>query len=98
MVRYAVKPEAVSTNEELVREVYEALAVARPDGFRYATFKVDDGVSFAHVAEHEDGANPLAEIGAFRRFQEGLSERCDVPPVVTELSEIGSYRFFGPPS
>ena len=95
MVRYTVKPDAVPLNEELVRDVYEELAVAQPGGFRYATFKLDDGIGFVHLAEHEDGANPLAEVAAFGRFQEYLRERCDSPPVLTELSEVGSYRFFG---
>jgi hypothetical protein len=94
MVRYTVKPDAVALNEQLVREVYEELADAQPDGFRYATFTLDDGVSFVHVAEHADGANPLATVAAFGRFQESLRERCDAPPVLTELSEVGSYRFF----
>jgi hypothetical protein len=95
MVRYTVRPDAVQRNEQLVREVYDELAAAQPGGFRYATFKLDDGVSFVHLAEHEDGANPLAEAAAFGRFQASLRERCDSPPVLTELSEVGSYRFFG---
>jgi hypothetical protein len=95
MVRYTVKPDGVATNERLVGDVYAALAAAQPAGFHYATFKLDDGVGFVHLARHEDGANPLAELPAFGRFQEGLRERCDSPPVVTELSEVGSYRFFG---
>ena len=42
MVRYRVRPEQVAANEELVRAVYAELDRARPDGFRYATFKLDD--------------------------------------------------------
>jgi hypothetical protein len=94
MVRYTVKADAAALNEQLVRDVYAELAVAQPDGFRYATFTLDDGISFVHVAEHADGANPLTAVAAFGRFQERLAERCDAPPVVTELSEVGSYRFF----
>ena len=30
--------------------------------------------------------NPLTEVEAFARFQEGIGERCDEPPVVTELT------------
>lgn len=97
MVRYKVKPERVAENEELVKAVYEELARAKPAGLRYATFRMDDGVSFAHVAsiETEDGKSPLAGIAAFARFTENVRERCDEPPVTTELDEIGSYRFFG---
>jgi hypothetical protein len=46
MVRYKVKPERVSENEELVRAVYGELDRTHPDGFHYATFKLIDGVSF----------------------------------------------------
>ena len=46
-----------------------------------------DGVSFVHLSttETEDGRNPLTEVEAFARFQEAIGERCDEPPVVTEL-------------
>ena len=95
MVRYRVKPDQVSANEELVRDVYAELDRARPDGFHYATFKLDDGVSFVHLATHEGDHNPLSEIEAFGRFQAGIRDRCNEPPVVTELKEVGSFRFDG---
>jgi hypothetical protein len=97
MVRYKVKPDRVEENEALVRSVYEELAAARPDGLRYATFKLGDGVSFVHVASVEtgDGHNPLSQLDAFRRFTADVADRCDEPPVTTELSEIGSYRLLG---
>jgi hypothetical protein len=95
MVRYRVKPEQVAANEELVRDVYAELDRARPDGFHYATFRLDDGVSFVHLATHEGDHNPLAENEAFGRFQAGIRGRCDEPPVVTDLDEVGSFRFHG---
>ena len=97
MVRYRVKPDRVAENEELVRAVYDELDRTRPAGLRYATFQLDDGVSFVHLAstETEDGHNPLSEMKAFQRFQENVRDRCDEAPVVAELREIGSFRFFG---
>jgi hypothetical protein len=94
MVRYRVRPDRVVENEELVRAVYDELAATRPAGLRYATFKLADGVTFVHLAQHDED-NPLRMIAAFQRFQEGIRERCDEPPVATELDEIGSYRVFG---
>ena len=91
MVRYKVKPDRVAENEELVRAVYEELGRAAPDGFRYATFRLDDGVSFVHMAV-QDGESPLPGIAAFQRFTEHIRERCDEPPAVVELDEVGSYR------
>jgi hypothetical protein len=96
MVRYKVKPDRVAENEQLVRAVYDELHRTEPDGLRYATFRLADGVSFLHLSttETEDGRNPLTEVEAFARFQEAIRERCDEPPVVTELHAIGSYRVF----
>ena len=48
--------------------------------------------------ETEDGRNPLADVEAFARFQEGIGDRCEEPPVVTALREVGSFRFTGPES
>ena len=95
MVRYKVKPERVIENEELIRAVYEELRSSVPVGFRYATFRADDGVSFVHIAYNEsDGSNPLREVAAFQRFQQGVGERCVAPPTSTGLHEIGSFRFW----
>ena len=94
MVRYRVKPERVAENEELVRAVYEELELTKPDGLRYATFRLEDGVSFAHIAiEQDETPSALPQTAAFRAFTENIGERCDEPPVVVELQEVGSYRF-----
>ena len=92
MVRYKVKPDQVQANEELVRAVYDELGRTAPAGLRYATFTLEDGVSFVHVASVDtpDGRNPLGRVAAFARFQEGVAGRCDDPPVATELREVGS--------
>ena len=95
MVRYKVKPEQVEENEELVRAVYDELYRTEPAGLRYATFKLDDDVSFVHFAVTEDGANPLSTVNAFREFQKNIEDRTDESPVVTELELIGSFRLVG---
>ena len=92
MVRYKVKPDRVAENEELVRAVYEELHRTEPAGLRYATFQLDDGVSFVHLASTEDGQNPLSQVEAFQRFQENIRDRCDEAPVVSQLREIGSFH------
>jgi hypothetical protein len=94
MVRYKVKPDRVAENEALVRAVYDELESVAPAGIRYATFRLEDGVSFMHFAtiDTEDGQTPLSKLRAFQRFQENIGERCDEPPAVTQLEAIGSYR------
>jgi hypothetical protein len=92
MVGYKVKPEAVAENEALVRAVYEELRQTQPASMRYATFRLDDGVSFVHI-NFSDGGNVLNELASFKAFQERIAERLDEGPTVSELTEIGSYRF-----
>jgi hypothetical protein len=94
MVRYKVRPDRAAENAELVRAVYDELRSTDPAGLRYATFQLDDGVSFVHLASTEDGQNPLSQVKAFKRFQENIDDRCDEAPVVTELREIGSFHLF----
>jgi hypothetical protein len=96
MVRYTVKQDAAAHNEELVRQVYQELHQREPTGIHYATFVLEDGVSFVHLASNdtEDGRNPLMEIAAFRAFQQGIDERCDEPPAPMGLREVGSYGFW----
>ncbi len=91
MVRYKVKPDQVAENETLVRAVYDELREIEPEDFRYATFRLEDGVSFVHLA-WTNGDAPLPKLEAFKRFTEKIGARCDEPPVVTELATIGAYR------
>ena len=96
MVRYTVRPECVAENERLAAAVYEALRAARPQGLRYATFRLGDGVSFVHLVSHESGevGNALTSLPAFQAFAAGVKDRCVVPPERSELTEIGSYGWF----
>jgi hypothetical protein len=96
MVRYKVKPERADENEALIRDVFTELAEKSPEGLSYASFKLDDGVSFVHVAsiDTSNGSNPLADTAAFKAFQAEIKDRCDEPPKAVELNTIGAYRFF----
>ena len=93
MVRYEVTPEKVTENEALVRAVYQELHTTDPPGFRSATFKLDDGVTFVHLAsvDPDKGENPLPALDSFAKFQEGINDRCSQLPVSSQLDEIGSY-------
>ena len=96
MVRYRVKPGRTAENEALVHAVYEELKRTEFVGLRYATFKLDDDVSFVHIAvETGDGQRSLGDVEAFKEFTKDIGERCDVPPEATALREVGSFRFFG---
>lgn len=97
LVRYKVKPQFASENQQYVEKVFEELHQHSPQGLRYATFKLSDGVSFVHLVsiETENGDNPLAQTQAFQNFQAGIKDRCEELPVATDLEEVGSYHFFG---
>jgi hypothetical protein len=94
MIRYSVKPDRAAENEALVRAVYEELQRSRPAGLHYATFALEDGVSFVHLCllDADHGPNPLSDIEAFARFQEGIGDRCADGPVVEQLREVGSFQ------
>ncbi len=96
IVRYRVKPDRVAENEALIRAVYDELDTERPAGIAYATYKLDDGVSFIHISTSDtpDGRNPLSDLPAFRTFTAGAADRCDEQPVVSEAGEVG--RFLDP--
>ena len=97
MVRYKVKPDRAAENERYITAVFAQLRERQPAGFRYASFKLDDGVSFVHIVSHEaaDGANPLAELPAFKAFVADIRDRCAEAPVAVDLTEVGAYRMFG---
>jgi hypothetical protein len=73
--------------------VYEELHDTKPEGLRYATLRLDDGLSFVHLSESESDTSPLTEVPAFKAFQKEIADRTDEQPVVTEVEVIGSYGF-----
>jgi len=96
VVRYKTKPERADENQALIEKVFGALDAAGPNGLRYASFRLADGVTFVHVAstETEDGTNPLVTTPAFNQFLEGIGDRCDEPPAAQAATVVGSYRFW----
>jgi hypothetical protein len=92
IVRYKVKPERAEENEQLIEAVFAELAQTTPEGLRYASFKGDDGITFFHFAIIE-GDNPLDKSPAFQAFQDGIRDRCDVPPEPVPVQSIGAYRY-----
>ena len=93
LVRYKVKPELADDNQRLIEQVFVQLARDKPDGLRYQSFRLDDGVSFMHVATRDGEAeeSPLMKVEAFRAFVAGIKDRCVEPPVQTEMKAIGRY-------
>jgi hypothetical protein len=97
IVRYTAKPDRAEENQSLIEGVFAGLDDAQPDGLRYASFRLADGVSFVHVAsiETDDGTNPLTELPAFAAFLKGIGDRVEEGPTSSEATVVGSYRFHG---
>jgi len=83
-------------NIEYIKNVFTALQKSKPAGLRYASFVLEDGVSFVHLAsiETQNGSNPLPNFDEFKAFSQDIADRCDEAPVVSPLDTIGSYGIF----
>ncbi len=92
VVRYTTKPESADENARLISNVFAELAAQKPDGLHYASFRLDDGVSFMHVALLDGDENPLTTSAAFAEFQAGIKDRCTDGPAGTDATVVGSYR------
>ena len=92
VIRYRTRPEVADENERLVKAVYSALDEAKPRDFEYATYRLDDGVTFVHVARRPDTENPLDSIPEFAEFQREILDRCVEPPAPSGATVVGSYR------
>jgi hypothetical protein len=94
VVRYETKPECAEENRRLIENVFAELAERKPDGFGYASFQLEDGVSFVHIA-HEIGTGEirLNDVQAFKEFTANVGERCAVQPVAMGARIVGSYQF-----
>jgi len=92
VVRYRTNPQDAAENARLIRDVFAELAAEQPEGLRYASFQLDDGVTFIHVAELDGDHNPLLDSPAFAKFQSGIKDRCTDGPSASDATVIGSYR------
>ena len=92
MVRYKTSEARANENATLVRAVFDELRSRAPEGLRYASYRLADGVTFIHIATlATPGENPLTVLPAFKAFQKELADRCVEPPVATELNAVDSY-------
>jgi hypothetical protein len=91
IVRYRTHPEAAEENVRLVEAVYASLAELAPPDFQYATYRLEDGVTFVHIAHISGPDNPLQTLPAFAEFTRDQRERCAEPPAPSDATPVGSY-------
>ncbi len=96
VVRYKVKADRAQENVDFITAVFAELKEKSPPGLRYASFKLEDGVSFIHVAAVDDDVenNPLPQMDAFKRFAADIKDRCEEPPVASSASVVGAFNAF----
>lgn len=96
VVRYRTKPERADENQQLIEKVFAELHEMNATGFAYASFRLEDGVSFVHVSVEEAGGGSvsLADVPAFREFQAGIADRCEEQPVAMGVTVVGAHRMF----
>lgn len=95
VVQYETLPERADENEKLVDAVYAELRERAPQHFGYATFRLDDDVTFVHVmVEHGEGDLSLADLPAFQAFVADVEQRCAIPPQARGAKVVGSHNLF----
>jgi hypothetical protein len=94
VVRYQAKPDRADENQRLIEAVFAELDARQPEGFTYQVFRLEDGVSFVHVAsvDTDDGTNPLTTTPAFSEFVREIADRCEEGPVASGATAVGSYE------
>jgi hypothetical protein len=95
LLGYRVKADRVAENETLVRAVYARLHELGDPDVHYATFRLDDGCTFVHIASFpsKEKQAVLTDLQELKAFQKELKDRCDQQPDNQPLTEVGSYRF-----
>ena len=95
MVRSKVKAEYASEVEVAVKRLFAAIQQAQPQGIRYASCRLGDGVTYVAMLELDDGVeNPLPALPEFRDFLEHLKTWTAESQIPEQLTVIGSYRLF----
>jgi hypothetical protein len=94
-VRATLKEEHVAEAEAAVRRMFAAIEREGLEGIRYASVKLQDGVTFVAMLELEDGVeNPLLALPEAQEFYASLPGWYAEQPEVGPGTVIGSYRLF----
>lgn len=91
VVRYRLKPERVAEHEALLAAVFVELEANAVAGVEYRALKLDDGVTFVHVADVAGAKNPLVELPAFQAFTRDIAARCAEPVVSSPARTLGRH-------
>ena len=94
VTRYsAASPEAADETQRRIEGVFAELAETNPDNVSYIVLRLPDD-SFLHLSFHahgHDDPNPIADLPAFKRFQDGHGERRSGGVDQKEAQLVGAY-------
>jgi hypothetical protein len=91
VIRYRTRPECADDNARLIEAVFAELAEGDVRGIRYTALRLDDGVTFLHLAVLDGDENPLESSPAFAAFQSGIGARLQEGPFPATATVVGSY-------
>jgi hypothetical protein len=93
VIRYQTRgPEEAENNQRLIEGVFAELAEQKPEGLRYAAFRLADDVSLMHVVVAEEGDETLTGLASFKEFQREIGDRIAGPPQFSGTTVVGAYR------
>lgn len=90
VIRYRMKPETAGENQRLIENVFAELESVAPEGLRYTSARLADGVTFVHIVESE--GDVLPGLTAFQEFQRGFGDRVADGPDRDDATLIGTYH------
>jgi hypothetical protein len=91
VIRYKTKVESADENLRLIEAVFAELAEKELAGIRYQVYRLDDGVSFVHIATLDSEKNPLQGSPAFGAFQSSLGSRLEEGPHPAVAKVVGTH-------
>jgi hypothetical protein len=93
IVNAKVKPESVAELDAAAGRMFAAIHQAQPEGIRYGSFRLADGVTYLAVLQVDEGVeNPLPGLPEFQEFQESLKGWLAEPPAAGPATVVGAYR------
>jgi len=94
-VRAKMKEEHVDEAVAAVQRMFAAIEREGLEGIRYASMRLEDGLTFLALLEVEDGVeNPLPALPEAQEFYASLPGWYAEEPEVGPGTVIGSYRLF----
>lgn len=93
LLRSKVKADKAAEAEAGIKKMFAALEEARPQGVRYSSYRLPDGLSFVVLLDIDEGLeNPLLAVPEFAEFQKTLATWLEAPAAVEQLTVAGEYR------